>query len=137
MNDAHQGHPAGDNRDAVLVVEDEQPLLEIMIRGLEKIFAVSGATSAKQAESMVRKHRYKVVISDHLMPGGNGLSLLVKMREEFPRMQRILMTGYMKPEMLLRGVNEAGLYRYLLKPISLPELLKTVQQAVEVFDQRK
>ena len=41
-------------------------------------------------------------------------------REEFPHMQRILVTGYMKPEMLLRSVNEAALFRYLLKPVSMP-----------------
>jgi len=70
-----------------------------------------------------------VVISDHLMPGGNGMSFLVRAREEYPQMQRILVTGYMKPEMLIRSVNEAALFRYLLKPVSLFELVKVVRDA--------
>ena len=70
------------------------------------------------------------MISDHLMPGGNGMSFLVRAREEYPQMQRILVTGYMKPEMLIRSVNEAALFRYLLKPVSLSELIKVVQDAV-------
>ena len=65
----------------------------------------------------------------HLMPGGNGMSFLVRAREEFPQMQRILVTGYMKPEMLIRSVNEAALFRYLLKPVALAELIKVVQEA--------
>ena len=69
------------------------------------------------------------------MPGGNGLSFLVHVREEYPNTQRILVTGYMKPEMLLRSVNEAALYRYLLKPVSLPELVKTVVEAAKLYDQ--
>ena len=46
-------------------------------------------------------------------------------------MQRILVTGYMKPEMLLRSVNEAALFRYLLKPVAIAELIKVVQDAVK------
>ena len=41
----------------------------------------------------------------------------------------------MKPEMLLRSVNEAALYRYLLKPVTLGELVKTVQEAAALYDQ--
>ena len=69
------------------------------------------------------------------MPGGNGLSFLVDAREEYPHMQRVLVTGYMKPEMLLRSVNEAALYRYLLKPVPLADLVKTVKEAAKVHDQ--
>ncbi len=69
------------------------------------------------------------------MPGGNGMSFLVRAREEYPHMQRILVTGYMKPEMLLRSVNEAALFRYLLKPVSLVELLKVTQEAAQLHDQ--
>jgi two-component system response regulator HupR/HoxA len=49
-------------------------------------------------------------------------------------MQRVLATAYMKPEMLLRSVNEAALFRYLLKPISLAELVQVVQDAVKLHD---
>jgi two-component system response regulator HupR/HoxA len=68
------------------------------------------------------------------MPGGNGMSFLVRTREEYPEMQRVLVTAYMKPEMLLRSVNEAALFRYLLKPISLGELIKVVQEAARLHD---
>ena len=63
------------------------------------------------------------------------MSFLVRAREEFPHMQRILVTGYMKPEMLLRSVNEAALFRYLLKPVSLSELIKVTSEAVKLHDQ--
>ena len=69
------------------------------------------------------------------MPGGNGMGFLVRIREEYPDMQRVLVTAYMKPEMLLRSVNEAALFRYLLKPVSLGELLKVVQEAAKLHDQ--
>jgi two-component system response regulator HupR/HoxA len=119
----------------VLLVDDEKPLLDLYAEALAPHFDVTVAVSAKEAGFILHKKPFKVVVSDHLMPGGNGLSFLVDAREEYPDMQRVLVTGYMKPEMLLRSVNEAALYRYLLKPVSLPDLIKTVQEAAKLHDQ--
>jgi len=122
-------------RDPILLVDDEQPLLEIFVSALSPTFECVTANSTREADFELRKREFKAVICDHLMPGGNGMSFLVRAREEYPHMQRILVTGYMKPEMLLRSVNEAALFRYLLKPVSLPELLKVTQEAVQLHDQ--
>jgi DNA-binding NtrC family response regulator len=62
------------------------------------------------------------------------MNFLTRAREEYPHMQRILVTPYMKPEMLLRSVNEAALFRYLLKPVAIAELLKVVQDAAKAHD---
>lgn len=121
-------------RDAVLVVDDERPLLDVFAEALGTRFDVTTATSAREAEFILRKKSFKVVIADHLMPGGNGMSFLVRAREEYPHMQRILVTGYMKPEMLLRSVNEAALFRYLLKPVSVVELVNVVLEAAKLHD---
>ena len=122
-------------KDAVLIIDDEKPLLEVYAAALGPHFEVSTTTSTKEAELILQQKKFKVVISDHLMPGGNGMNLLVRVREEYPEMQRVLVTAYMKPEMLLRSVNEAALFRYLLKPISLAELVKVAQEAAKLHDQ--
>ena len=120
---------------AVLLIDDEKPLLTLFQEALSPYFEIALATNTKEAGFLMHKRAFKVVVCDHLMPGGNGLSFLVHAREEYPDTQRVLVTGYMKPEMLLRSVNEAALYRYLLKPVSLPELVKTVQEAAKLYDQ--
>ncbi|HEY4990204.1 MAG TPA: response regulator [Opitutaceae bacterium] len=128
-------YPADSNtaaKEAILVVDDEPPILEAFAAALSPYFSVATATSAREADFMLRKTAFKVVVTDHLMPGGNGMSFLVRAREEYPNMQRILVTGYMKPEMLIRSVNEAALFRYLLKPVALSELIKVVQDAAAV-----
>jgi len=121
-------------RDPVLLVDDERSLLEVFAQTLSPQFDISTATSAREAEFILRKKSFKAVVADHLMPGGNGMSFLVRCREEFPHMQRVLVTGYMKPEMLLRSVNEAALFRYLLKPVTLPELLQVALDAAKAHD---
>jgi len=122
-------------KDSILLVDDEQALLDVFAAALSPYFELSLANSVREAESLLRKKTFKVVIADHLMPGGNGMSLLVRCREEYPHTQRVLVTGYMKPEMLLRSVNEAALFRYLLKPVSINELIKVAQDAVKLHDQ--
>lgn len=122
-------------KDAILLIDDEQPLLDVFSAALRGQFDVTTANSVREAEFLLHKKQFKVVVADHLMPGGNGMSFLVRAREEYPHMQRILVTGYMKPEMLLRSVNEAALFRYLLKPVSLAELLKVVTEAAKLHDQ--
>lgn len=121
-------------KDPVLLVDDEKPLLEVYAAALSSHFDVTMATNAREADFILQKKRFKVVVADHLMPGGNGMNFLVRAREDFPHMQRVLVTGYMKPEMLLRSVNEAALFRYLLKPVSMPELLRVVTDAAKAHD---
>jgi DNA-binding NtrC family response regulator len=121
-------------KDAVLLVDDEKPLLDVYAAALSPSFDVTTASNAREADFVLQKKTFKVVVADHLMPGGNGMNFLVRAREDFPHMQRVLVTGYMKPEMLLRSVNEAALFRYLLKPVSMPELLKVVGDAAKAHD---
>ena len=121
-------------KSAVLVIDDEPAVLEIFLGALSRYFDVVTAASAREAEFILHKQSFKVVIADHLMPGGNGMNFLVRAREEYPYMQRILVTGYMKPEMLMRSVNEAALFRYLLKPVAIAELVKIVLDAAKAHD---
>ena len=118
-------------KDAVLVVDDEAALLEMYKAALSPYFEVTAAGSVKEAEFALHKRSFRVVVADHLMPGGNGLSFLVRVREEHPESVRILVTGYMKPEMLLRAVNEAAVFRYLVKPVELRELIAVVKDAAK------
>lgn len=121
-------------KNAVLLIDDEKPLLEVFVAALSPGFEIVTANSVREGEEILRGKVFKVVVADHLMPGGNGMNFLVRAREEYPHMQRILVTGYMKPELLMRSVNEAALFRYLLKPVSLSELAKVVHEAAKAHD---
>lgn len=134
-SDPSAGTVSDPGKGSVLVIDDEKPLLEVYGAALRPYFDIEIATSVQEADVLLRKKKFKVVVSDHLMPGGNGMGFLVRAREEYPEMQRVLVTAYMKPEMLLRSVNEAALFRYLLKPVSLAELIKVVQEAAKLHDQ--
>ncbi|AKC82585.1 hypothetical protein IMCC26134_07035 [Verrucomicrobia bacterium IMCC26134] len=128
-----QGNPtvSAPVKDAILLVDDEVPILEMYRSALSPHFEVSTASSVKDAQALLHTRSYKVVVADHMMPGGNGLSFLVRAREEYPGMARLLLTGYMKPEMMLRAVNEAAVFRYLLKPVPLADFIGAVKEAAK------
>ena len=121
-------------KNTVLLVDDEQPLLDMYRAALSSTFDVAAAPNAHEASLLLQQRAFKVVIADHLMPGETGLNFLARVREEFPHMQRVLVTGYMKPDMLLRSVTDAAVFRCLIKPVPMGELIRVIQEAARAHD---
>ncbi|MBW7896718.1 MAG: response regulator [Opitutaceae bacterium] len=117
-------------RPAVLLVDDERPLLDALRLGLEPDFEIETAGSAEEAEVMMASRPYDAVVCDHLMPGEAGLDFLTRMQRLFPRTRRILLTGYMNPELISRSVALAGLSDCLLKPVKAAQLAESVRTAL-------
>lgn len=122
--------------DAVLLVDDERPLLEMYVATLSPFFDLVTAENGPEAMQALRQRSFKVILADHVMPRDSGLDLLAWSRMEFPRTQRILVTGYLKPEMLLRSVSEAAVFRTLTKPVPVAELVRVLQEAARRYDER-
>ncbi len=117
-------------RQTVLMVDDEPEILKVMLLGLQEHFDVETATSTREAEMMLATKSYDVVVCDHLMPDEEGMTFLVRARTQFPKTQRILVTGYINPELLSRSTGVAGLAGVLMKPVNTAELIHTIRLAV-------
>ena len=117
-------------RPTVLLVDDEAAIREVLRLGLGAEFDVEEARSANEAELMMATRHYDVVVCDHIMPEEEGLKFLMRVREIFPQTQRILMTGYMNPELLSRSTELAGLAGCLLKPLNAPQLAAAIRIAL-------
>ena len=135
----------------VLLVDDEPLLLESLGHELKETFKLFTATSASEADLRLaagKTERWNDVLSSITeavkaeLPQGDKNALLALAGRWYDTklarpdtavhaFQQVLVTGYMKPEMLIRSVNEAALFRYLLKPVTLAELIKVVQEAVK------
>ncbi|HET9595305.1 MAG TPA: sigma-54 dependent transcriptional regulator [Anaeromyxobacteraceae bacterium] len=122
-------HPAAP---AVLVVDDEVRSLESIARTLEDDFAVFTAPSAEQALEILRRERVAVVLCDQRMPGTSGVEFLKRVRAEWPDVIRIIISGYTDAEDIIAGVNDAGIWQYLMKPWHPEQLLLTLKSASEL-----
>ena len=117
----------------VLLVDDEVRSQDAMRRTLDEDFRILCASSADEARALLERHEAAVILCDQRMPGLTGVEFLREVRERWPETVRIVISGYSDSdsEDIIRGINEAGIYQYLLKPWVPDHLLQTVRQAVE------
>ena len=87
---------------------------------------------------MVRKFAdLRLVISDYLMPGMDGLEFLAEVSQVRPEIVRIILTGHADLETTLRAINEVGVYKFILKPWNKHDLYWTVVRALELEEARR
>lgn len=126
--------PPGFSQAPVLLLVDDEPnvlnALRRLLRpaGYTLLLANSGAEALAQLETQA----VDLIISDMRMPGMNGAELLAQARVRWPATLRILLTGYAEVSSAIAAINEGGIYRYIAKPWNDEELLKTLQQALEL-----
>lgn len=111
---------------SLLVVDDESELTGFVRDALEGEFEVETAQSTAEADMHLGLRSFDVVLADHMMPGETGLEFLMRSRGHFPQMRRILMTGYLNPELISRAQSLADLSSYLIKPVNLQQLRTAV-----------
>ena len=122
---------------AILVIDDEVRSQEALRRTLEEDFEVYCASSAAEGMEILQKEQstaaIQVVLCDQRMPGTTGVQFLTEVRHLWPDMVRIILSGHTDAEDIISGVNEAGIWQYLLKPWQPEQLLLTLQRAAEVW----
>lgn len=117
-------------RPVVLVIDDEPPLLALIRRGLEPEYEVETAESAEEAALLAGTRTFDVVVCDQVLPGEQGLEFLTRLAVQQPAVRRILLTGYVNPELLSRGTSMAKLAACLIKPVPPVDLKKAIQTAL-------
>jgi two-component system, NtrC family, response regulator HupR/HoxA len=115
----------------VLVVDDEVRSQDAMRRTLDEDFTVFTASSAEEARGLLERQPVSVILCDQRMPGQTGVSFLKEVRESWPEAVRIVISGYTDSEDIIAGINEAGIYQYILKPWAPDHLLDSVRNAVD------
>ncbi len=122
---------------AILVVDDEIRSQEALRRTLEEDFDVLCASGADEGMAILEREQpvsgIRIVLCDQRMPGTTGVQFLKEVRDRWPDIVRIILSGYTDAEDIITGVNEAGIWQYLLKPWQPEQLLLTLQRAAEVW----
>ncbi len=116
----------------VLVVDDEIRSQETLHRTLEEEFRVLTVSSGEQALALLERESVQVMLCDQRMPGLSGVQTLKEVRSRWPDVVRIIVSGYSETEDIIAGINDAGIYQYLLKPWQPESLLLTVRAAAEL-----
>lgn len=122
----------------ILVVEDEPDVLDSIVRDLssfETFFPIEMADTAEEARELIQEimdsdHQIGLILCDHVLPGDNGVELLVEMQknETTVRTRKVLITGQAGLQETVRAVNEANLRHYIAKPWEKEGLVDIVRE---------
>lgn len=121
-------------RDAptLLLVDDEASILSALRRlfrpqGYRILTAESGAAGLE----ILEREMVDLIISDMRMPEMDGATFLKQVRQHWPQIIRILLTGYADISSTVAAINEGEIYRYIAKPWDDNEIQSVVREALE------
>lgn len=120
-------------RPGILVVDDEPRSVEVIARVLDEDFEVFTALSAAEALRILETEWVQVVFSDQRMPEMSGVEFLTQVRERWPDVLRIVITGYIDPEDIIGAINTAGIHQFITKPWHPDHLLLTARNAARTY----
>lgn len=121
----------GNGNIKVLITDDDGDLRELLTEAVSNWgYAVSVAKDGDEALRRLRMDRYDIVITDLMMPGMDGLTLLGKIKELDREILVIIITGYATIETAVKAI-ELGAYDYIAKPFRLDELMIVIKNACE------
>jgi response regulator RpfG family c-di-GMP phosphodiesterase len=121
-------NPAPLREPVVLCVDDDACILAALRRLLRsEPYEVVTAPSAAQALASLRVRPVEVVISDERMPGTSGCELLAEVRQRWPWIGRVILTGHPGRSVLIRGF-QVGIDSLIYKPWDDETFKRTIRQ---------
>lgn len=114
----------------VLVADDERDARQLIATALECCGAkVATAFCADDASAQAFRQKFDVIISDLAMPGGDGISLVKRLRLRGDRTPAIALSA-MRGETVEKAVRDAGFTQHVDKPVELTFLAAAVADVV-------
>lgn len=122
----------------ILFVDDEPAALKLYKHMLNGEFDIVTALCGEDALAMLDDQGpFAIVISDLKLQGMDGAQFLKRMQKLAPNTVRLLLTGRLDLGSAVNAVNEAGIFRLLLKPCDEAVLTEAVTTALACYHQRK
>ena len=120
----------------VLFVDDDQIVLRSIKRGfLDESYTQLFAKSGREALEILQKEEIHVIVTDMCMPEMDGAELLKIVREKYPHIVKIILSGYTDMSVLQEEFNQGEIFEFVPKPWKLEvDLKKVIQQALEHYN---
>ena len=112
-----------------LLVDDEEELVttlqeRLSYRDIDADYSLTGADAIQK----IREKSYDIVVLDLKLPGISGIETLRVIKNEFPDVPVILITGHGSPE--TTDDLPKGVYEYLPKPVNIDKLVAVMKEAL-------
>ncbi|PKN72901.1 MAG: DNA-binding response regulator [Candidatus Cloacimonetes bacterium HGW-Cloacimonetes-3] len=120
------------NHDCILIVDDDEVLLETLVCVSKELSAnIFTAGSKAEAMKVLKTQVIELMILDVVLPDGNGIEMLKQVRDIYPRLKVIIITGskdiHNVVDALRYGAND-----YLLKPFDFTDFLTKISNVLSI-----
>lgn len=120
---------------SVLLVDDEENILNALNRTFRKEqYRIITAKSGLDGLSVIENEKITLVLSDHRMPGMEGVEFLSEVRKKSPDTIRMMLTGYADLQSVMNAINQGEVYRFITKPWDDEEIKSIVRGAIKYYD---
>ncbi|WP_305042926.1 ATPase, T2SS/T4P/T4SS family [Geoalkalibacter sp.] len=125
---------SGEERFTLLLVDDEPGVLRALQRiFIDENYRILTAGDAQRALDLLASQPVHLIISDHRMPGMTGAELLRQVKERWPQVIRIMLTGYADVQSIMGAVNEGAVFKFITKPWNDEDLRLTVSLGLQQY----
>ena len=124
-----------EHKHTVLCVDDEENILHSIRRLVRKeSYRLLIASSGEEGLKILKENNVHLVIFDQRMPDMSGTEFLARVKDEYPQIIRIILTGYTDVDSITESINKGHIYKFLLKPWNDQSLKLEIKQALEQYD---
>lgn len=116
----------------VLFVDDEEQILKAIRRSFGQNYNVILANGGKAALDALENHKIDIIVSDMRMPMMDGYQLLKIVKEKYPNVIRLILSGYMDESIVFKAIQNGLAKLYLVKPWDNQQLQNTIQKVFKL-----
>jgi signal transduction histidine kinase len=118
----------------ILYVDDEIENLIVFQATFDEHFNVVTANSGQEALDLLESRLFPVVIADQRMPRMTGAELFANMRQKYPHIKRVMLTGYADSKAMLDSINQGQVFYFVKKPWEQDVVFSILIRAIEAYD---
>lgn len=120
----------------ILFVDDELSILKSIKRLFFKSeYNIFLAESAKEGLEIIEKNRIDIVVSDVKMPITNGLTFLSEIKKSYPSIDRIVLSGFVEMDLVLKAIIKGIAFDYITKPWENDVLYEKLKNIILIREQ--
>jgi CheY-like chemotaxis protein len=119
----------------ILVIDDDIEMRRILRKLLEREgYQVLEASDGDEGIKLYQKNQIELIITDLLMPGKEGIETIIQLKQDFPDIKIIAMSGggQIESEFYLECAKSFGAEYTFVKPINRKKLLTAVKELISM-----
>ncbi|CAG4994562.1 Adaptive-response sensory-kinase SasA [Dyadobacter sp. CECT 9275] len=121
----------------ILYIDDEEHNLHSFKATFRRQYDITTTVSVTEAEQLMEKEFFNIVLADQRMPIMTGVQFFEKIRNQYPDVIRILITGHTDISAAIDAINKGEVFRFIDKPWDYKYVENAITHAYDIYKTRE